>query len=244
MNKYVKVAIVIVLVVLAGIALRYIPQITGSKQDTSTKDVSAVIDELLRFEIVDEDIDDERADTFFERFKKYRDVLQGVSSREDLKNGTLLRALTELSLLHRDIGALEKAKDGLLLAYSIDQGNFIINGNLGELYFRYLDDPESAIEYYMAAVSPDASVKNPIVETHYRELFDIYYFHLDNPDKAEEVLIQGVEQYPDALEILTELAQFYEKVGRREDAITRYQELLKKNPDSIVARESLKRLGS
>ncbi len=184
----------------------------------------------------------EQEQTLFEQFKRYREELnKGILAIE--QEGPRVEAilywpLVNIGNVYRDAGDYARAETSWLLAHRIQPGAFVPLGNLGELYFRYVKDYQKAEEYYLKAVQ----IKSDYLDTFYYELYQLYRFFMKDEARAEEVLIQGIKQYPEETNILAQLALHYRQTGQIEKAISRYNELLVKKPDSAVAKRALTEL--
>jgi predicted Zn-dependent protease len=72
----------------------------------------------------------------------------------------------------------------------------------------------------------------------YQHLAD-YYFGLDRAAEALEIGQQGLERFPQALDLRLMLAQITAALGRSADAIRFYEEILSRRPDLDLARYRL-----
>ena len=72
----------------------------------------------------------------------------------------------------------------------------------------------------------------------YQHLAD-YYFGLDRAPEALEIGQQGLERFPQALDLRLMLAQITASLGRNADAVRFYEEILSRRPDLDLARYRL-----
>ena len=91
--------------------------------------------------------------------------------------------------------------------------------NLGNLYEQEHGDYVKAEEYYLIALE-----LAPEVSGSYMRLFDLYrFFYKDKQDQAPVILTQGLEQFPDDLEFLVQLARYYVGVNSNQEAKGYYE---------------------
>ncbi len=176
---------------------------------------------------------------WFEAAKKQlNDAAQQVKDKGATAEVDMYWPLENLGHINRDLGNYDKARDAYLLAHQISPGSFLPYGDLGELSAEYYKDYPKAVVYYLHA----ASVDSAYVPQYYYDLFQLYKYQLNDEAKAENILIQGVTQYPKQYDILAQLALYYRQSNQTDKAIARYKELLQKNPQSGVAQQALKEL--
>lgn len=82
----------------------------------------------------------------------------------------------------------------------------------------------NAQEKYMSMV-PDTSVK----PKDYMQLAS-YYYNLDKQQKVVEVLERGQKQYPSNKDIISNLADAYNRIGKPEKALATVKQLVEQNP--------------
>ena len=196
----------------------------------------------IRKEGFTEEQKSEYNDLFLTARNQLDDAVQSVQNEGENVLPLLYWPLIGLGNIYRDTGNLDKAEEAYRIAHEIEPNAFVPLSNLGDLYFRYLNDYSRAEEYYLQAIV-FTDLGDIYAETFYQELYELYRFHLNDASKAENILIQGVKQYPKAYGILTTLARYYRDTGDLDKARSRYHELLVKKPDSEVAQKALTELG-
>lgn len=199
---------------------------------------------LYLFEVKKENMPEEEKKKQYEQFQTVtkslrvaQDVWEKDKESEEAMAG-MYWPLISIGGIHRDIGDFEKAKNAYLLANEFQPGAFPPLGNLGDLYFRYMQNYAEAEKWFLKAIE----IEGAYTELYYSELYEIYRFHFKDEKKAEEFLLSGTEKYPDKLGILSDLALHYRQTGQKEKAIEAYEKLLEKNPESVAAKQALEAL--
>jgi tetratricopeptide (TPR) repeat protein len=88
------------------------------------------------------------------------------------------------------------------------------------------EEAAGAKEHYMSMV-PDTSVK----ATDYLQLAS-YYYNLERNDKVVEVFEKAQEQYPTNEDIVSNLADAYNRINKPQKALSVVEELVEQNPDN------------
>jgi len=201
-----------------------------------------VLENLQEFEIRNENMDEELKEGYYEIFQRERKALQAAIEEYD-RLGSESRAylywpVMNLGMVHKNVGDYEKAESAFFFAMDLQPNAHLPYGQLGELYFRDMQEYDKAQEYYEKAIE----IESDYIGQYYGELYEVVRYHTGDEGKAEKVLLSGVEKYPEHTEILALLALHYRQVGERQKAIERYVELLEKKPDSVVAQQGLEAL--
>lgn len=242
--KHYKIFLIVGLLIIAATALYFgFTEVYSVKPQSAGEQRSDLIARLEVFEFKKEFTDAEK-ENFHKKFTTHRDALNkallSIEKEGEAAAPLLYWPLIYLGNLHRDVGAYDKAEAAYLYAQELSPRAFVPYANLGDLYYYNTKEYPRAVEYYLKAIEID----NPNLDTLYSNLHEIYRFHLADEQKAEQILIDGVKKYPNELTILALLAFYYRDTGQTDHAISRYKELLIKNPDSAVAKKALQELGA
>lgn len=125
-----------------------------------------------------------------------------------------------------------QARDRLQKSIAAAPGNPVAHALLGEVY---LIDRQA--EPAMAALRKSIELA-PRLAPSYRNLAAALLLKNDIA-AAERVLVDGVRATGNDAALIGELAAFYQRIGRADDAIAQYEALLKQAPDSPVAMNNL-----
>jgi DNA-binding winged helix-turn-helix (wHTH) protein/tetratricopeptide (TPR) repeat protein len=124
-----------------------------------------------------------------------------------------------------------KFKDGanlLRLAVATDPGFAMAHAALGAAYFSYVvnDQPDGKREYDQAlALSARTTERERLrIQAEYAD-------DLGHADSADSLYHIYLDRYPDDWEVLSNYALFLRKHDRQQEAIARYQEILRVAPD-------------
>lgn len=109
--------------------------------------------------------------------------------------------------------------------------------NLADLYTYFLKDYQKAEEAYLRAIQ-----LFPTVEF-YRNFADFYRISMpDQPNRVEEVILQGLKIYPEHTDLLGYLASYFRETGQKDKAIEYYERLIRVAPDHPSAKKDLDNL--
>lgn len=188
------------------------------------------------------EVPDEQKQEIYDEFEKQRGAIRSAQEYIDAEGGSsqalLYWPLIHLGNVHRKVGNFETATLAYRYASEIQPGAFVPYANLGDMYYYDTKEYQKAVDEYLRAVE----IENPNLETLYSNMYEIYRFHLNNEEQAEQILISGVKKYPSETNILAKLALYYRETGQLDKARSRYNELLIKYPDSAIAKKALEEL--
>jgi tetratricopeptide (TPR) repeat protein len=128
----------------------------------------------------------------------------------------------------------DKALDKLQGMLKADPKNFFAYNLLGEVYSR-TNKFSDAINAYKQAIS----IK-PAWATPYRNIAAINILQKQKND-AIDILSKGINSANEPLELVGELATLYHQDGAHQKVIELYEEIYKKNPDSLPMLNNLVR---
>jgi tetratricopeptide (TPR) repeat protein len=83
----------------------------------------------------------------------------------------------------------------------------------------------------VTALEKAMSLKSPAPAEDYQRLGS-YYNAADRPDEAISVLNEGVEAYPDSIQLVTVLADAYMQSGQREKSMQTLEDLIQRDPEN------------
>ena len=102
--------------------------------------------------------------------------------------------------------------------------NSISFTNLGNLYHLYLKDYPKSEENFKRAIK-----NNPSNILSYRGLYELYTFsYRQNTSAAENLLLQGIDNNPDSIDLIILLAFLYKETGEAERAAGYFNSAIEK----------------
>ena len=158
--------------------------------------------------------------------------------RQALKlNADLTDVHNNLGVLYSEMGQTERAFEEFTVvvrdpSYPTPEKALF---NMGALYFRD-QNYELALMYYKRSVE-----KQPKFAMGYRGLGEIH-LALGEPEMAFDRFEEALEQSPDDLPSLYELARLYEEQGDMEKALEYYRRVVEADRFSVLGKISLERL--
>ncbi len=148
------------------------------------------------------------------------------------KSPAKLRPHQNLGTYYSMKGRLEDARRELLIALSIDPGNFEIHNNLGIVY-RKLGDLDGAIREYTTALQ--------LMPTDAMARYNLgnIYLGMGRYDEALQQYLQCLKTIPDYDELHNNLGIVYQKTGHFKEAREEYETALRLNPENVNVRNNL-----
>ena len=124
-----------------------------------------------------------------------------------------------LAMNRKIIHDYEGAKEIWEFVAIVTPSNAISFGNLGELYHLYLKDyVRSEVNYKKALELEPENI------SYYRGLFELYkYSYRQNTNTAADILIKGLEEIPEHVELLVLLGHYYRDKGDAGNAKIYYE---------------------
>lgn len=169
--------------------------------------------------------------------KAIMDAEQAVKS-----NPQSAEAHTELAAALIIVGRYSEALEHLKIALRIDPQNetaFYLRGVVSKERGRY----KQAIDYFLKAIDLYKKREGSIYAEAYLDLARSYVALKKYKQAAQAYEAAWSNTDPQNVNILLELANTYEKMGRKKQAIKYYRGVLAYDPDNTRAKASLKRLG-
>lgn len=188
--------------------------------------------DLIVFEVKDTNLPQSRQEEYFQRFLKIREVLRKYPDAFD--------TWLELGGLHKLIGNYEMAEKTWIYAGEIRPQNSPSFANLGDLYTNFLKDYPKAEAAFLVAIENSEGEAFNINYT--RQLFELYFYHLEDNQKSEKFLLERLAKYPDDSELISLLAFLYSRTDQVEKAVEYYEKLLVLDPNNEAARRELEQL--
>ncbi len=110
----------------------------------------------------------------------------------------------------------------------------VLNSNLADLYYHFIEDYPRAETYYLAAIA-----LNPSALNNYLELSVMYRVRFQDNDKAINILKEGLEKNPQNQQLMVTLANLYKKLGMTAEAKAAWEEIIELYPDNPAYRKEL-----
>lgn len=140
-----------------------------------------------------------------------------------------------VGLIKKNIGDYEGAREAWEYASVIRPKNFVSFYNLGGLYWHELPDYARAEENFRTAIANE-----PTFVDSYISLSDMYrYSYPGKSSMADKPLLEGIENNPKSVSLMSYLAGYYKAIGNREGARAWYQKALAEDPQNQAIREEL-----
>ena len=98
-------------------------------------------------------------------------------------------------------------------------------------YMKLAGKFDTAIEYYHKVLDLGLSDEYEV----FLNIANIYSENLSEPDKAIDVLLKAIAKYPDQDSLLYNLANIYEQLGNKKQALAYFQAAFSKNPRNFDA---------
>lgn len=133
-------------------------------------------------------------------------------------------------------GDVEAAKTQYEEAIKIDPKDALAHNNLGNMQ-RELKDYDGAIASYRKAIELNPKSLNPYVN-----LGNVLLYSKNQPKEAIAVYQSGLKELPQNTQLESLLATAYERDNNIEGAKGIYNEILKRDPNSELAKTNLDRL--
>lgn len=144
----------------------------------------------------------------------------------------------QVGILKKTIGDYEGARDAWEYALRVEPQKPVLLKNLGDLYWHYLK------EYPLA----EKRFKELIASNHddfmvYRSLSDLYrYAYTEKKDQADDILLEGLEKFPDKTTLMAALADVYEAEGEIGKAIEWLKKILAIDPKNASVKDEIEEL--
>ena len=116
----------------------------------------------------------------------------------------------------------EKTVEFWKYAIRLSPDNKVSYNNLGDLYHYFIRDFKKSEEYFLEALEVD-----PNYVFTYRGLHELYkYSYKQDTDEAANILLRGLIIFPNEINLLVPLADYYKEKGNNEEAIEYYDKAI------------------
>jgi len=231
MFKKIKIIIQVVVIVLIAGGLGYYFYSEYQKSQIPENPKAKIIRQITTLTFVRQDLDEEKKAEYQEKFENRAKIF--FNNPEGIQ---AFRPLIGMAQIKELVGDYQGAEQALIWAVDLQPKSYLAHGNLANLYFRHFQDFAKAEEHFLKAIEPD----DPKTIHYYFDLHEIYrYFYKQDTTLAEDILKQGIEQYPESTDLMAVLAHYYRDLGRKREAKECYLKILEINPDSQVAKQGL-----
>jgi len=187
---------------------------------------------LFEFKIVKTDLTDFEKEKYQ---KQFEDAVTALTEQPDQLDGWLT-----LGRVKKNLGDFQGAELAWLKAGEVRPKNSISFGNLADLYTNFTKEYEKAESAYIQAI------QNSLGEEHnsalYRNFYYFYFYNLEDNQKAEAILKEGIENNSGSSDLLVLLADFYKKTNQPDKAIEYFQKALTLDPERVELKEEMDKL--
>jgi len=189
-----------------------------------------------------QDIEEIGNDPILEKFPK-ETVEKYVSElfllREKLIEDNLnVNAWMRVAQLKKVFNNYIGARDAWEYVAYLAPNNATVQFNLAGLYGFYLKDYQKAEEKFELAI-----ILEPRNTNYYINAADFYKnFYTEKKERAEEMLLKGVEEMPNDSSLLAYTADYYKSVGNIEKAISYFEKALELDPGNEGIRGEIEKL--
>jgi len=130
---------------------------------------------------------------------QYNELVSVLNQNPELRDEWL-----QLALLYKAVEDYEGTEEVWIYVSRVWLLDHVAYGNLGDLYMNYLEDFSKAEEYLISAL--DRKSDSP---QYVDNLYILYRFKQNDPDKALDLLLQGVNQLPNEIYFTIRAAEHY-----------------------------------
>ena len=138
---------------------------------------------------------------------------------------------TRIGILKKTLQDYTGAEDAWLRALALNKSS-VNYGNLANLYYLELNEPQKAIDYYERAITV-----NPTGQTFYEDLAGVYRYKLGNDAAAiEAIMLEGAKNNPGFKNnFYLYLVDYYDREGQNLQKKQSYIDLIMSgNPDEVM----------
>jgi tetratricopeptide (TPR) repeat protein len=203
-------------------------------EEVQKKDLIA---SMTEFKALDKDLDPDSVDRYYEDFTVNKNFFL-----ENLANPALaFQSLNKMALYKKLVADYWGAEEIWLYTADLEPNSYLINGNLANIYHYSLPDYPKAETYYLKALGVE-NIASGNHYTYFSDLYTLYRFQMDDQVKTIAILERGMSELPEDINIVLLTAKYYKDTDNTEQARYYYNEALKINPNSVVAKDGLKNL--
>lgn len=164
---------------------------------------------------------------------KLNETISAIRQNYDYPN-----AWYDLGAYRKLIGDYDGAIDAWSFVGLIRPNDYIFYNNLGDLYSFILKDYVKGEYNFLKAIS-----NNPGNINGYLQLATLYeYAYKEKSAEVESILLLGIKSNPKDVGLKITLAQYYERNGRKADALKYFEEAFKLDPLNASLQGEIDRL--
>ncbi len=224
MSKKITIIILIVLIVIAGGFYAY------EKGYFQRQPAIPAWENLLTFEIKDNNLPPSAVELFQARFNETKEALQ--------KNPDAFDSWLYLGVLKKGVADYEGSRDVFIYAGQIRPKSSPPFANLSDLYANFLNEPLKAKEAIETAITNDPNDYN-----FYLTLAELYRYKIPGKEALyEQTLLEALQKFPDNPNLIGPLALYYRQTDQVDKAIQYYEKLVILAPNNETAKEDLAEL--
>ncbi len=238
MIKFVKEKKIVVLLLVIIIALGGYFAWQKYQEKREVQEYDEFITSMTTLIVMDENADQAAIDKYYRLFEPQRDFFL-----ENLKEPLIaFQSLMKMSLIKQTAKDYRGTEEILLYTYSIEPNSYAVTGNLGNLYYHFLEDFDQAERFYLEALDAKVIGAGGNHYTFFSELYQLYRYQLKDEQKTKDILDRGMETLPDNTGVFSLAADYYEDMGDIVKAKELYNKILEINPDHEAAQKALAEL--
>lgn len=149
-------------------------------------------------------------------------------------------SLMRLGMIKKYVGDYRGAEEVWVQVGERQPKNSTSFGNLADLYANYLK------EYSKAEIAYQVAIKNstgePLNMLYYRNYYDFARLYLKDNEKAEQIVLQAVEDNLESQDMYVLAGQFYRDSGNKTKALTYFQKALTFDPTDELVKQEIQKL--
>ncbi len=188
-------------------------------------------EQLLELQFTNTQISTEDQETFRKRFDEQKTNVQA--------NPDDFNSWMALGLVKKQVGDYKGAEQVWLKATELRPNNSISFANLADLYANFLNDYDRADAAFQTSV---VNSKGDFVNaSFYRSYIDFLIDYRKDLKRAEEVIMQSLQDNPENSDVFMVAAAFYRDAGNGAKEKEYLQKALSLNPENTDAKEQLKK---
>ena len=186
-------------------------------------------DELFVFINMDETLDQDIIDNFKRQF--YAGV-ELIKNNQDGSSGWIVAGNMKKSV--NDFSGAERLYLEGLKKYPT---SFVLEHNLADLYYHFIEDYGKAEEYFLKVIESKSKLADS-----YTELSIIYRVKFKDKEKSINILRTGLENNPENKELMVFLANLYKKFDMVSESKEIWNELVRLSPNNELYKKELNNL--
>jgi tetratricopeptide (TPR) repeat protein len=232
LNKKFQILILIIIIAIAGY-FAYSEFYLNRKPSEEIQQNE--LDKLLILENKNPNVSEAEFNSYLDNFNKAKEVIEATPYALNPTHWTTIARMKKY------VNDFEGAEQIYLFLLQRSPENYLVYGNLADLYINYLYDYELAVAAYWKAVNYTQH-NAQINLLYYKNLADIYSDKLiskkkEFEEKAEQEL--SGKLFKDSIDFRTMLANYYNRIGDTENAIKYLEQALYLDPNNEAIKSEL-----